>query len=495
MSKLENYKLSSSLDENIETIKEIFNNDGTLINRLFKNQHNPGLKYCIFFVNGMVDSRLINENIIRPIITNSIIEKGADAINQLHHQIIAADNVTRTKDIAKIIGGIVSGDTILFVEGSSESLIIDTKKYETRAIEEPVSEKVLRGPREGFTEDIITNLSMIRRKLKTNDLKFEFTALGQQSRTRACICYIEGIVNKKILNELYKRLGSFSIDGVLDVNYIQEFIKDSPLSMFDTIGNTERPDVVAAKMLEGRIALILDGTPVVLTLPYLFIEYFQSNEDYYINFTFASIGRFLRVISFFITISTPAIYLALITFHQEMIPTPLLLSIAAARQGVPFPTVVELLVLLIVFEILRESGTRMSTHMGESLSIVGALVLGQAAVEARFVSAPIVIIVAITAITGLMISGIKGSSIILRFSFLLLSSMLGLYGYMFGASALLIHLFGLRSFGVPYMASLTSLHLQDLKDTAIRAPWWYMEYRPKFLAYKNIKRESSGGMK
>ncbi|QUH19234.1 spore germination protein [Alkaliphilus sp. B6464] len=495
MSKLENYKLSSSLDKNIETIKEIFNNDDTLINRIFKNQHNPGLEYCIFFVNGMVDSRLINENIIEPIITNHIIEEGADSINQLHHQIIAADNVTKTKDIAKIIEGIVSGDTILFVEGSSESLIIDTKQYETRSIEEPVSEKVLRGPREGFTEHIITNLAMIRRKLKTNDLKFEFTVLGQQSRTRACICYIDGIVNKKILNELYKRLDSFSIDGVLDVNYIQEFIKDSPLSMFDTIGNTERPDVVAAKLLEGRIALILDGTPVVLTLPYLFIEYFQSNEDYYISFTFASIGRFLRVISFFITISTPAIYLALITFHQETIPTPLLLSIAAARQGVPFPTVVELLVLLIVFEILRESGIRMSTHMGESLSIVGALVLGQAAVEARFISAPIVIIVAITAITGFMIPGIKGASITLRFSFLLLSAMLGLYGYMFAASALLIHLFRLRSFGVPYMANLTSLHLQDLKDTAIRAPWWYMKYRPKFLTYKNIKREASGGIK
>lgn len=494
MTKLGNYKLYKSLEKNIQTIKEIFNNDGTLVNRFFENQHNPNLKYCIFFIDGMVDSEIINENIIQPIISNSITRRGFNSVDKLQYQIIISHNIIKTKDISKIVDGIIDGNTVLFVEGSPESLIIETKKYETRAIEEPISEKVLIGPREGFTESILTNISMIRRKLRTSDLKFEFTVFGEKSHTKACICYIEGVANNQILDELYKRLDNFNIDGVLDVNYINEFINDAPLSIFKTTGSTERPDVVAAKLLEGRIALILDGTPAVLTVPFLFVEYFQANEDYYLNFYFASIGRLLRMISFLITISTPAIYLALVTFHQEMIPTPLLLSISAAREGVPFPTVVELILLLVVFELLRESGIRMPTNLGQSLSIVGALVLGQAAVEARLVGAPIVIVVAITGITGLMITGIKHVSIILRSFFLLLSSMLGLYGYIFGISALLINLFNLRSFGIPYMDNLNSLHLQEIKDTAIRAPWWYMKYRPKFLS-KNIKRQSSGGNK
>ena len=495
MYRLEDYKLHPSPDKNIEMIKEIFDHDATLVSRLFQNQNNTCLKCGIVFIDGMVNDGHINEDIIKPILTNAVVKNKADLFDQLQYEIISASNVSRTDDVNKIIEEIVSGSTVLFLENANSALIIDTQQYETRSIEEPVSEKTLRGPREGFTENILTNISMVRRKLKTNHLKLEFRVFGKQSHTKTCICYIDGIVNKKILQELYRRLEDFHMDGVLDVNYIQELIKDSPLSLFDTTGTTERPDVVAAKLLEGRIAIIIDGSPVVLTVPFLFIEYFQSCEDYYVSFYFSSIGRLLRVFSFIFTISIPAIYLSLVTFHQELIPTNLLLSISAARQGVPFPTVIELVALLIIFEILRESGTRMPIPMGESLSIVGALVLGQAAVEARFVGAPIVIIVSITAITGLMISQIKGASITLRFAFLLISATLGLYGYIFAIATLLISLFKIRSFGIPYMSNVTSIHLQELKDTAIRAPWWYMKYRPKVLAYKNIQRKSTGGRK
>lgn len=489
----ENIVISKSLENNIETIKEIFNNDDTLVIRQFENQYDNKLKCCIFFADGMVNTEIINENIISPIVSSSLIKSGNKAIHILQYQIIIANQISKTDSLVKLVEAIINGDTVLFVDNSPEALIINTKGWKTRAIEEPPSEKILKGPREGFTESVIVNLSMIRRRIASNNLRFKFVILGKETRTKACICYIEGIVNEKILDELYKRLQSFDIDGALGSNYLQEFIKDEPLSPFKTIGNTERPDVVSARLLEGRIAIILDGTPAAITLPYLFIEYFQSSEDYYLNFYFGSIGRLLRILGFIITTSVPAIYLALVTFHQELIPTPLVLSISAARQGVPFPTVVELIGLLTVFEILREAGTRMPTYIGQALSIVGALVLGQAAVQARFVSAPIVIIVALAGITGLMIPTLTGISIIARTTLLLLSSALGLYGYVFGMLGIGIHLFSMRSFGVPYMANVTSLKLQDLKDTFIRAPWWYMEYRPKLIASKNPRRKASGG--
>jgi spore germination protein KA len=337
----------------------------------------------------------------------------------------------------------------------------------------------------------MTNLTQIRRRLKTPDLKFTFRTLWSRTRTKAAICYIDGLVNEKILQELLERLDGINIDGILDTGYIQEVIKDSPLSPFNTIGNTERPDVVVGKLLEGRIALVLDGTPFALTLPYVFIEYFQVNEDYYNNFYYASISRLIRILGSVITISAPAIYIALTTHHLELIPSPLLLSISAARYGIPFPTVIEAIMLLFVFEILRETGLRIMPNIGQTSSTVGALVLGQAAVQAHLVSAPIIIVVAITGITDLLIPQLKGASLIMRFTLLFLSCFSGLYGYIFGIIFLLIHLFGIRSFGIPYMMDFNSFNAQDLKDTVIRAPWWYMQNRPKIITANNYIRKAN----
>jgi spore germination protein KA len=336
----------------------------------------------------------------------------------------------------------------------------------------------------------MVNLTLIRRKLETPNLKFKFMTIGVQSHTKVCVCYLDGIANQKILNELYNRLNSIEIDGILDSGYLQEMIKDSQFSPLRTIGNTERPDTVAAKLMEGRIAIIVDGTPEVLTVPYLFVEYFQASDDYYINFYFSSITRLLRILAFVLTTTSPAFYLALMVYHQEMIPTPLILSISSARQGVPFPSIVELLLLLIVFELLRDAGTRVPTNIGQALSIVGALVLGQASVEAKIVSAPVVIVVAISAITNLVLPRIVGTTIILRLVLLLLSSILGLYGLIFGMDGFMHHLCELLSFGVPYMLHLTSFELEDLQDTIIRSPWQYIKLRPKLITENNRLRQS-----
>ncbi|HYF75300.1 MAG TPA: spore germination protein, partial [Candidatus Nitrosocosmicus sp.] len=257
------------------------------------------------------------------------------------------------------------------------------------------------------------------------------------------------------------------------------------------IGHTERPDVVVGKLLEGRLAVFCDGTPFVLTLPYILIEYFHFNENYYNNFYFATFSRILSFVGFFITTSIPAIYTALITFHQEMLPTPLILSISAARQGIPLPTIAEMIGILFIFETLREASVRIPAVVGQTISIVGALIIGQAAVEAKLISAPIIIIAAAAGITGFLVPKMEQAVIILRLIFLLASAFMGLYGYIFILILTYIHLTSMKSFGIPYLLFASSLVAEDQKDAVIRAPWWFMNKRPKMLVDKNTKRQNS----
>ncbi len=488
--KTEEAVLTNEIGANINLIKSIFKNDQTLIVREIENRLNSSTKYCIVYIDGMVNNKLLNEDVIKPLQEYRMRWKEHDLIDVIAKQVMLSNSVDKTSDMEEMLQAIIYGDTALLIDGYAEVLILNTKGWGSRSISEPDNEKVLRGPREGFNEALMMNLSLLRRKIRTPDLKMEFQTFGTRTKTKACICYLDGVVNKDVLTELKRRLKTFSIDGTLDSNYICEFIKDAPYSPIKTIGSTEKPDIVAAKLLEGRVALFLDGTPVVLTVPFLFIENFQSDEDYYLNYYFASFCRVLRLASFFIASSLPAIYIALVTFHQEMLPTALFMSISMARQGVPFPTALEALFMLVVFEMLRESGARMPGSMGQALSIVGALVIGQAAVTAKIVSAPMIIVVAFTGISGLMIPRIKGANILLRFGLLFMASAIGLYGYLFGMLGFVIHLFNLNSFGISIMNSSYANSMQDQKDIFIRAPWWYMKKRPKFLS-TNQTRESS----
>lgn len=483
-------KLKKSLDDNIQLIKDIFKQDDTLTIRRFKMSEPHSLECSIVFIEGMINIEVVNKNIIEPILNAAFSEK-LDAMDSLQDHVIASHIIEKTNDIEKLIEGIIIGNTVLFLNGTSEALLITTKGWKFREITEPLSEKTIRGPREGFTEAFLINLTLLRRKLKTPKLKFKFLTLGVRAKTRVCICYLEGVANEKILEEVERRVKNIRIDGIIDTGYIEEFIRDYPISPFKTIGSTERPDVVSSRLLEGRIALVCDGSPNVLTMPYLFQEYFQSNEDYYMDYIFATINRSLRIMGFLITISVPGIFVAVATYHQEIFPTSLLLSISAARQGVPFPTVVEAIILLFIFEVLREASVRMPEAIGQTMSIVGALVLGQAAVDARLFSAPMIVIVALSGLTELIVPRFKGANIIVRFFLLLLAAFLGLYGFLFGLLILLIHLFSIRTFGIPYMLDYNSFDFQDFKDTMIRAPWWYMRYRPKFIGGRNRKREGT----
>lgn len=487
---LSEYKLGSSIEINVNILKQIFKDDDTFMVRYFENQYSADIKCCILFIDGMINNEIVNENVIQPVVQSTELKYNEDLIDCLQNKILISNCLEKSANVYDLVNAIVRGDTVLFLDGAVNSLIINTKGWSHRQINEPQNERVNRGPREGFSEPLILNLTMIRRKLETPNLKFKFMTIGKQSQTKICICFIDGIVNYKILNELYKRLNDIDIDSVLGSGYLQELIQDSPFSPLYTIGITERPDVVAGKILEGRVAIIVDGTPVVLTLPCIFAEAFQTTEDYFLNFYMASFSRLLRIIGFLVSISIPAIYVAIVTFHQETIPTPLLLSISTARQGIPFPTIVELILLLIVFEVLVESGLRMPLYIGQTLSIVGAMVLGTASVEAKLISPSIIIIVSIAALTGLMTPRTRSVAVFMRMTLVLLSSFLGLYGYLFGMMGFLLHLCELRSFGVPYMLQLTSLDPSDLKDTAIRAPWWYMRHRPKLITHNKVRQKS-----
>lgn len=486
-------KLTKSLEKNIDIFKDIFADDDTVIYRRFENRHSKQFKCCIIFIDGMVNDDFINQSILKQLLNSYLEEEGftSKALEFISQKILTSGEVAKVSDINQIIGSVIYGDTLLLIDGFSEALIIDTKGWAARTVSDSDTEPLVRGPRESFTETLVTNLSLIRRKIKIPNLKFKFQEIGTKTKTLTCVCYIEGIANEKILQELQNRLDKIQIDGILESGYIEELIKDSPYSIFSTIGNTDRPDVVASKLLEGRIAVIVDGTPIVLTLPFLYMEYYQANEDYYDNFIFSSYNRMLRWVGFFLSTSTPAIYVALTTFHQEMIPTPLVLSISAARQGVPLPTVVEALLLLTVFSILREAGIRLPKPIGQAISIVGAIVLGESAVSAKLVSAPIVVVVALTGISGFLAPKMIAPSVILRFLFLIPCAFLGLYGYIFSVIALTTHLVSMRSFGVPYMTNLGSYNKQDLKDLGIRAPWWHMYSRPKLIGSKDVARQKS----
>ncbi|MGH4123381.1 MAG: spore germination protein [Clostridium sp.] len=492
-----NIKLVTSLDENINIIKNIFTNDTTVVYRVL-SVGRPNITKCmLIYIDGMANTQLINDNIIKPILLSPIAGiNPSEIMDVLMQEVLLTGNNKKSDLVDDIICGIIYGKTMLFIDGFANVIIIDTIGWETRNISEPQAETIVRGPREGFTESMNLNLTLIRRRVINPNLKFIFMKMGKQTKTQICVCYIEGIAKEPILKELMKRLNNIDIDGILDSGYVEELIKDAPYSPFRTIINTERPDVVVAKLLEGRFAVICDGSPIVLTLPTIFVEVFQSNEDYYDNFLYSSFVRLLRWLCFFISTSTSAIYVALVTFHQELIPTPFLLSIYSARKGTPFPSIVEAMAMMIIFEILKEAGLRMPKQVGAAISIVGALVLGDAAVSARLVSAPIVIITAITGIASIMLPQVLGL-VEIRIIFLLLSSFLGLYGYIFGVMGLVLHMMSIRSFGIPYMLNVPSFSTQDIKDTAIRAPWWAMYLRPKMFTKnkKRIKKRAKEGLK
>lgn len=479
--------LSGNLSEDLYLFKDIFKKDAVLRVKEIKPRKGVSFNCILLYMDGMTDSDQLNEAVIRPLLTVNTPYTEPNLADYISNQILFARDVKKKNNVADILAGVLYGEALLLIDGSPYALSIDVKGWRTRGISEPDDERVLQGPREGFDEAALLNLAMLRRKLQTPDLCVEMFRVGRRTATLVYVCYLGTLADGKTVEEVKKRIKSIDIDGILDSNYITEQIRDNKNSLFKTSGSTERPDIVAARLLEGRIAIVVDGTPVVVTVPYLFSENFQSDEDYYLSYLVASRGRVLRYLCFFLSISIPAIFVAISTFHKQLLPTSLAITVAQLRAGVPFSPLTECIIMILVFEILKETGIRMPQSLGHALSIVGGLVVGQAAVEARIISTPMLIVIALSGITGLMIPRLKGVVFYTRLNLVLLSAVFGLYGYIAGLFIMLIHILSLSSFGTDYTVSLRRADFQSLKDSVWRAPWTVMTKRPIFN--KNLIRK------
>lgn len=495
---LKKQKFGASLSENRKLLENTLGNSTDLVWREFTFGKNGQCRALLVFVDGLVNQEVLNDNVMgvfsyqrgfSQLVGYDLSETGDGGIEQIKTALLAVADVKDAPDLGTAVAGCLSGETIFIVDGCPTSLLINTRGWDKRSVSEPETESVIRGPREGFNENLRTNTSLIRRKIKSPGLTMESLKLGRRTRTDICLVYIKGVCDPGLLGRLRKRLRRIDTDAVLESGYIEQYIEDAPFSLFPTVGYSEKPDVVAAKLLEGRAALIIDGTPFVLTVPFLFNESFQTSEDYYIRPYFATFSRILRYAAYFISILGPALYVALTTFHQELLPTSLLFTMTAARDGVPFPAALEAALMLGTFEILREGGLRLPKPVGQAISIVGALVMGESAVSAGLVSAPMVVVIAMTAVAGFVVPTQTNSGSLLRIIFLGLSAALGGYGILLGLLGMFIHLSGLTSFGVDYLSPAAPFHLQDAKDLMVRAPLWLMLSRPVGMARKNTRRQ------
>ncbi|MCR3921762.1 MAG: spore germination protein, partial [Firmicutes bacterium] len=384
-------------------------------------------------------------------------------------------------------------DTALIIDGEQRIIIYGTRSWEKRTVAEPETEAAVRGPREGFTETMRINTSLLRRRIKHENLRFETMKAGRRTATDINLVYINDIVNPRTLEEVRRRIAAIDTDAILESGYIEEFIEDSPFSVFPQLEHTERVDKASAAILEGRVLVMTDNTPFMLIVPTSFFQFIEASEDYYERPFVAIILRLLRLLVLNVALLLPATYVAVITFHQEMLPTSLLLNVAAAREGIPFPAVAEALLMEGTFEVLREAGVRLPKTVGQAVSIVGGLVIGDAAIRAGLVSPAMVIIVAATAISTFAIPAFNASIALrmLRFPLIILGAIMGLYGVIFGLIIILIHLAGLQSFGVPYLSPLVHGTAADMAKTFVRPPWWMGTFRPQMLNLQERRRQAT----
>lgn len=485
--------LNTSLAKNIKVIQNTLGHSNDIIIREITIGEAEPHRLAIISIDGLSDKTMISDSVIDKLMAN--IEEDQEieitTINQyVRSSYLTVGDVMNIENFTSLYHAILNGETVILLDGFAEGIVTSTKSAKDRAVTEPSTESVIRGPRESFTETLRTNTALIRRKIKSPNLWIKSRVIGEVTQTDVAVMYIHGIASDKIVTEVLARLDRINIDGILESGYIEDFIQDSKNSMFPTVYNSERPDVIAGELLDGKIAILVDGTPFVLVVPALFTSFLQSAEDYYQHWMISSLVRILRFFGISLALVAPSLYVAITTFHQEMLPTPMLISIASQREGVPFPAVVEALIMEIAFEVLREAGLRMPRTIGPAVSIVGTLVIGQAAVDAGVVSAVMVIIVALTAICSFLFPayGLSNTIRVLRFPLMILAAMFGLFGVMFGIMVIILHLCSIRSFGVPYLSPFAPLIIQDQKDAFFLLPRRRLLTRPRLVNQKNIVR-------
>jgi spore germination protein len=491
--------LSDNIDKNIGIMKSMLKNCDDIVFREFKVGGASGVRMFMFYVDGLVDKILIDHFVMTPImITSRLAKPDINEIKDKLAEVTKSSGMTVSdfkeyENVEEAMSFALSGETPLLIDGYNKVIVIATKLWPARSISEPATETVVRGSRDGLTETFRMNTALIRRRIRDPRFKVRQKQVGVRSKTDIAILYMEGVAEQKIIDELYRRLEKINIDAILDSGYIEQFIEESNYSPFPQIQTTERPDVVASAIYEGRVGVIVDNSPFVLIVPTTIAAFFQSPEDYYSRSVLSTFIRAIRLIAGIVSVLAPASYIAVTSFNPGIIPSKLALSIAATREGVPFPAFIEAIIMELTFELLREAGVRLPRAIGSTIGIVGGLVIGQAAVSANIVSPIMVIVVAGTAISSFAIPNYELSAAfrLVRFILMISAVVYGLYGIVLVGAAVLIHLSNLKSFNVPYLSPLSPYIAQDMKDVIYRAPWSSIKKRPKHYSPQDITRQSS----
>lgn len=486
---------STFLPDNLKELQGRLGHSPDLVIRRIKSTSTQ-IEVAAVYIDGLIDKILVNELLEHAM--------SFDNFNEEQEVVTSAQDIfVFIKKLARGVGeeqtvedweglfeALFAGDTIIWVDGIRAAIRGNTSGGEVRSVSAATTQVVVRGPKEGFTESIGTNISLVRRIIKSPNLWIESQKIGTLTQTQVSFMYMHGIVNDKVLQELRKKLKSINIDGILESGYIEQLLEDNTFSPFPTLYNTERPDSVAGNLLEGRIAIFVDGTPFVLIAPTTFFMFFHAVEDYYQRFDITTLVRILRFICLVISLLGPSLFVAILNFHQEMVPTSLLINLASQREGVPFPALIEALLMEFTFEIIREAGIRMPSTIGQTVSIIGGLVLGQAAIQAGIVSPGMVIVVSLTGISSFATPAFNMalSIRILRFAIMIIAAFMGLYGIAIFLFILIAHMCSLKSLGFPYMAPFAPFIEQNQKDTIFRVPLKYMKQRPRLLNQKNLTR-------
>lgn len=477
-------KTSKNLTTNIDNIKNMLPETEDLVIRKFTVR---GTNYqgAIIYIDGLVDSQLVHENILKSMLVEhkNLPAKAPELFNVLCEEIISITDMKLGHSLDDVANAILYGETAFYLDGIDKVLLMDTAGWMSRQIDEPTTETVVRGPKEGFIEDVRTNMMLIRRYIRDPNLRFKQFSVGRRSKSALVVAYIKDITHPELVKEVTRRIEAIDMDAAIESGYIEQWIEDSFLSPFPQILNSERPDRIATGLLRGKIAILLDGTPFVLIAPVTLSYLLHVPEDYYERWTIGTLLRILRYGAAFLAIFLPSIYIALVSYHQGMIPTDLALSIASTREGVPFNPFVEAIAMGATMELLREAGARLPTAVGQTIGIVGGIVIGEAAVQAGIVSPIMVIIVALTAIASFAIPtfSVVISFRIIRFGLMGLAAFLGLFGLILGYIILNIHIVRLRSFGVPYSAPFSPTFWRDWKDLILRVPIPILTNRPQHL--------------
>lgn len=489
--------LQNSLQKNIERLKKQLPSEDVLT---YSFETEDRVSCALLYADGMVNKQLLGDLIARPLSRlvlgantkkdGSMVEVNKQKVLEIIEKTALFPELKKMKKTQDIIKEILDGNTLLLIDRIDVGLIVGAKFLPVRTIMEPPTDVAVRGPREGFIEDIKTNMALVRKRLKTPDLIFETMRLGKRSDTAVTLCYLKGTSNEEVKEEIKKRLQEVDIDCIPDSSYISALLSPRKHSIFHTLGKTEKPDIFAAKICEGRVGILVDGSPIALTAPFLITEDVQSSEDYFISPFMATLFRFLRTFALFVAILLPAFYVCAQLFKMQLLPLGLMLTIASGTQELPLSPGLEMFVVLLLLETLKEASIRMPKYVGMSLSVVGALVLGETAVSAGFLSTPAIIIVAFSGICLYTVPNFVETGSVLRWIFLLIAGSVGPFGVVLFIAFILYYLLASDAFGTPMLAPFSPLIRHDLRDSVVKYDLKSLRTRPKFLQSENVTRLS-----